>query len=161
MSIHVTILSLIFFPRICCVYLENHNISFFSISIVLNWYNLLKRNNTFINVINGSDGHEAFQVVLVAKNVPANAGDMKDRCSIPELGRFLGGGHGNPLQCSCLENPMDRRAWWSTVHKVAKSRTQLKWLSKPHMMATWFLDSSQVFITELKDILSFSFYWVG
>ena len=58
----------------------------------------------------------------VVKNLPANAGDVG---SIPGLGRSLGGGHGNPLQDSCLENPMDRGAWWATVHGVAKSRTQL------------------------------------
>ena len=45
---------------------------------------------------------------------------------IPGSGRSLGGGHGNPLQYSCLENPMDRGAWWATVHRVAKSRTGLK-----------------------------------
>ena len=49
--------------------------------------------------------------------------------SIPGLGRSLGGGHGNPLQYSCLENPMDRGAWWATVHRVAKSQTQLKRLN--------------------------------
>ena len=43
--------------------------------------------------------------------------------SIPDLGRFPGGGHGNPLQYSCLENPMDRGAWWATVHAVAKNQT--------------------------------------
>ena len=48
---------------------------------------------------------------------------------IPGLGRFPGGEHGNPLQYFCLENPMDRGAWWATVHRVAKSRTWLKWLS--------------------------------
>ena len=48
---------------------------------------------------------------------------------IPGWGRSLGGGHGNPLQYSCLENPMDREAWWAIVHGVAKSWTQLKWLS--------------------------------
>ena len=54
----------------------------------------------------------AFQVVLVVKNLPANAGDTS---MIPGLGRSPGGGHGNPLQYSCLENPMDRGAWrlWS------------------------------------------------
>ena len=46
--------------------------------------------------------------------------------SIPGLGRSLGGGHGNPLQYSCLENPMDRGAWQATVYGVAQSRTQLK-----------------------------------
>ena len=47
----------------------------------------------------------------MVKNLPANAGDRKDMGSIPGLGRSLGGGHGNPLQYSCLENPMDRGAW--------------------------------------------------
>ena len=48
---------------------------------------------------------------------------------IPVSGRSLGGGHGNPFQYSCLENPMDRGAWWAAVHRVAKSQTWLKWLS--------------------------------
>ena len=47
----------------------------------------------------------------MVKNPPANAGDMRDAGSIPGLGKFPGGGHGNPLQYSCLENPMDRGAW--------------------------------------------------
>ena len=49
--------------------------------------------------------------------------------SIPGLGRSPGGGHGNPLQYSCLENPIDRGAWWATVHGVAKSQMQLKQFS--------------------------------
>ena len=61
----------------------------------------------------------------VVKNLPANAGDAGDAGLIPGSGRSLGGGNGNPLQYSCLENPMDRRAWWATVHEVTKSRTQL------------------------------------
>ena len=65
----------------------------------------------------------ASQVVLVIKNLAANAGDIRDVGSVPELGRSPGEGHGNPLQYSCLENPMDRGAWWATVHKVAKSQT--------------------------------------
>ena len=56
----------------------------------------------------------ASQVALVVKNLPANAGDIRDKGSIPELGRSHGGGHGNPLQYSCLENPMDREAWWAS-----------------------------------------------
>ena len=63
------------------------------------------------------------------KNPPANTGDFRDSVSVPGLGRSPGEGHGNPLQYSCLENPMDRGAWKATVHKVAKSRTQLKRLS--------------------------------
>ena len=60
---------------------------------------------------------------LVVKNLLANAGDVRDAGSIPGSGRFPGGGHGNPVQYSCLENPMDREGWWPMVHKVAKSRT--------------------------------------
>ena len=52
----------------------------------------------------------ASQVALVVKNLPANAGDVRDEGSIPGLGRSPGGGHGSPLQYSCLENPMDREA---------------------------------------------------
>ena len=58
--------------------------------------------------------------VSVVKNLPANAGDVD---SIPGLGRFPGEGNGNPLHYSCLGNSMDRGAWWTTVHGVAKSRT--------------------------------------
>ena len=60
----------------------------------------------------------ASQVALVVKNLPATAGDVRDTDLISGLG-FPGGGHGNPLRCSCLENPMDRGAWWVTVHRVA------------------------------------------
>ena len=62
----------------------------------------------------------------MVKNLPTNAGDTRDTGSIPGLGRFPGGKHDNPIQYSCLENPMDRRAWWATVHNAAKSRTGLK-----------------------------------
>ena len=68
----------------------------------------------------------AFQVALVVKNPPANAGDIRDMSSIPESGRAPGGGHGNPFQYSGLENPMDRGDWWVTAHGVAKSWTRLK-----------------------------------
>ena len=53
--------------------------------------------------------------------------DITDKGSFePWVGKSLGGGHGNPLQCYCLENPMDRGAWWATVHSVAKNQTRLK-----------------------------------
>ena len=58
----------------------------------------------------------------VVKNQPANA-DVRDAGSIPGLGRSPAGGHSNPLQYSCLENPMDRGAWQATVHRVAQSGT--------------------------------------
>ena len=63
----------------------------------------------------------ASQVALVAKNLPANVGDIRDAGSIPWLGRSTGGGNGNPLQYSCLENPMGRGAWWTTVHVITQS----------------------------------------
>ena len=62
-------------------------------------------------------------MVLVVKNLPANAGDIKDAGSIPGLGRSLGAGNDNPLQDSCLENPMDRGAWQATVHGVQELDT--------------------------------------
>ena len=61
----------------------------------------------------------------MVKNLPANAGDIRDLGSIPGSGRSPGEGNGNPLQCSCLENPMDRGALWAIVHGVSKRRTRL------------------------------------
>ena len=69
----------------------------------------------FIEVIGGS----------VVKNLHTNAGDTGDEGLIPGWGRSPGGKNGNPLQYYCLENSMGRRAWWVTVHGVAKSQTQL------------------------------------
>ena len=65
----------------------------------------------------------------MVNNPPANAGDIRDLGSIPESGKSPGGGPGNPLQYSCLENLMDRGAWQATVHRVAQSQIQLKRLS--------------------------------
>ena len=64
--------------------------------------------------------------MLVVKNPSANTGDIRDVGLIPGLGRPPGGGNGNPLQYSCLENPMDRGAWWATVLRVAQSQTRLR-----------------------------------
>ena len=95
----------------------------------------------------------ASQVALVVKNPPANAGDARDAGLIPGLGRSPGAGNGNPLQFSCLENPMDRGAWWTTVHKVAKSQTHLKRLSVYSHIFTcldisqWLEEKSYVFQT--------------
>ena len=74
----------------------------------------------------------------MVKNLPANAGDIRDVGSIPGWGRSPGGGHGNPLQYSCLENPMDRGAWGATAHGISQSQTRLKWLS--------MLERSQAFL---------------
>ena len=61
----------------------------------------------------------------MVKNLPANAGDVRDAGLFPGLGRFPGGGCGDPLESSCLENPMDRGAWQATVHRVSQSWTRL------------------------------------
>ena len=68
----------------------------------------------------------ASQVALVVKNLPASAGNMRDTGSVPGLGRSPAGGHDNPLQYSCLKNPMHRGAWRAMVHRIAKSQTRLK-----------------------------------
>ena len=73
----------------------------------------------------------------VVKNPPVNVRDTRDASLIPELGRSPEGGH-NPLQYSCLENPMDRGDWTATVHGVTKSQTQLKGLSTHTAQCTIF-----------------------
>ena len=72
----------------------------------------------------------ASQAALVVKNMTANPGGIRDVGSVPELGRSLGGGHGNSLQYSCLENPMDGGAQRATVHGVTKSWTRLSDLAR-------------------------------
>ena len=62
-------------------------------------------------------------MTVVVKNLPANAGDIRDVSLIPGLGRSPGGRNGNTLQYSCLENPMDRGAWWATVNRVSELDT--------------------------------------
>ena len=69
------------------------------------------------------------QVALVVKNLPATAGDWRDMGLIAVLGRSPGGGHGDPLQYSCLESPVDREAWQAMAHRVTTSWRWLKWLS--------------------------------
>ena len=79
--------------------------------------------------VNGNDNHNTGD--LVVKNLSAYAGDTRDRGSVPGLARSSGGGNGNPLQYSCLENPMDREAWWAIAHGVTKSQIQLSdWAHK-------------------------------
>ena len=83
------------------------------------------------------------KVVLVVKNLPANAGDVRVAGSIPGLGSSPGEVNGNPLQYACLENPMDRGAWRATVHRVTKSRTQLKQFSTHTFMHLYMSRSSE------------------
>ena len=75
--------------------------------------------------IHSESFHPSYQQGTVIKNLPANAGDTGEVGLIPGSGRYPGGGNGNPLQYSCLENLMDRGAWRATVHGVTKSQTQL------------------------------------
>ena len=74
-------------------------------------------------------GSRGFPGGACGEEPAGNAGDIRDMGSIPGPGRSPGEGNGNPLQSSCLENPMDRGAWWATVHGVPRSRTRLKQLS--------------------------------
>ena len=80
----------------------------------------MKGQQTHENTLN-STNPGACHVALVVKNLPANVGDIRDVTFIPGSGRYPGGGNGNPLQHSCLKNPMDRGAWCAAVHGVAKS----------------------------------------
>ena len=76
-----------------------------------------------LELVAGTERRGLPQVVLVVKNLPVNAGDVRVAGSIPESGQSSQGGHGNPLQDSCLEIPMDRRTGRATVHGVTKNQT--------------------------------------
>ena len=78
-------------------------------------------------------------MALLVKNPPANAGDIRVVGSVSGLGSSPLGGNGNPLQYSCLENPIDRGTWWATVHGVAKSLTGLERLSTHAFFLSVFL----------------------
>ena len=79
----------------------------------------------------------AFQVSLVVRNPPADAGDRRDMGSLPGLGRSPGGWHSNPLHYPCLENAVDRGDWWATVHRV----TELDTTEVTECIHTHLLDS--------------------
>ena len=93
------------------------------VSVCLLWFkNLSERIDCLVfGILQNPLG--ASQVALVVKNLLANPGDIKDAGLITGLGGSPGGEHGNLHQHSCLENPMDRGAWWATVHRVTKSKT--------------------------------------
>ena len=82
------------------------------------------------NILNLYRSVVGFPGGTVVKNLPANAGNAKDMGSVPGWGRSSGGGNGNPLQYSYLENPMDRGAWRATVHGVAKEWNVIEPLSR-------------------------------
>ena len=91
---------------VCQISVHIHKVLAYKVLVIL---------NMFIKA------HKGFPVGSVVKNPPASKGATGDVGLIPGLGRFPGGGNGNPLWYSCLENPMDRGAWWATVHRVLKN----------------------------------------
>ena len=91
-------------------------------------YHLNTYQNSYSTIHTKTQIYKHTPQVLVVKNLPANAGDIRDTGSIPGSERSPGGGHGNPLQYSFLENPIGRGSWQATVHRVAQNRT---WLATP------------------------------
>ena len=109
----------------CLPYLSIHHLSMYlSTSIYLIIY-LLPMYYLYIIYLHLSIVYLGFPGGSVIKNLPVNAEDAGDTGSIPGSGRSPGGGSGNPLQCSCLANSMDRGAWRATIHGVSKSQTWL------------------------------------
>ena len=111
-----------------CVML--HTPHFNSSAMIILSSESLRKPETFLKMLLPTQWRErrSFPGGSSGKNPPVSAGDVRDSGSIPGLGRCPGGGHGNPLQYSCLENPMDRGAWQATVYGITKSWTRLKWL---------------------------------
>ena len=103
-------------------FLSIHAINFWEFDIEIPTKNL---NLSTLKIVVVGFGTGGFPGGASIKNLPANAGDIRDEGSIPELGISPRGGHGNPLQYSCLQKPMDRGALWVTVHRNIKSRTRL------------------------------------
>ena len=103
-----------------CIY--THTYAFTKFMLISIAQEKVPNGNTSVLVEVNYGQWESFPGGSVLKTIPANARDM---ALIPGLGRSPGGGNGNLLQCSCLENPMDRGAWRARVHRVTKNRTQL------------------------------------
>ena len=91
----------------------------------------------------------------MVKHLPGNAGDITDVGSTPGSGRSPGGGHGNPLQYSCLENPMDSGAWWAIVHGATKSQTRLSDFTS---LIIYILLQSGTFVTTDEPILTHHYH---
>ena len=108
-----------------------------------------------------TDREYFFQLTISSKESACNA---QDAGSVPGWGRSPGGGHGNPLQYSWLENPMDRGPWWATVHRVTKSRTQLKWLSPSCVVifedtaAYWEIKDHPILCRRIVEVFFFRWY---
>ena len=142
-----------FVKCLLCVYCYDH-LPFPFINMmhynILNWGVCSQKRH----LVMAGDILAASQGVLVVKNLPADAGDVRGVGSIPGSGRPPEGGHGSPLQYSCLENPTARRASWATVHRITQSRTRLKRLS---MSIVIFLPYHN-FLLDLMHFLSEGFF---
>ena len=117
--------------------------------------NALSTVESAIKILNDLGKETSFgasQVALVVKNLPANAGDLRDVASIPGSGRSPGGGHGNPFQYSSLENPMDRSVAGYVRSIVSKSRTRLKQLSTTAALSLRFV--AKLLLVQVSQILS-------
>ena len=108
----------------------------------LTWNSLCSELNCFESVVHLFELSDLSLVVQTVKNL-CNAEDLG---LSPGLGRSPGQGHGNPLQYFCLENPMDREAWWAAVQGVTKSQTQLKWLSMQCCLKLLLSSSQHLFL---------------
>ena len=89
-------------------------------------------------------------IAQLVKNLPPRATDARDPGLIPGSGRSPGGGNRNPFRYSCLENPMDRGAWWATVRGVAKSRTRLSTCRQQHYFCNWEKESKATCILDFR-----------
>ena len=109
------------------------------VSVILTTCSLLDRDKLEAQV--GTEGRckRGFPGGSVVKNLPANAGDSGDPRLIPGSGRCPGGGHGNPPQCSCLENHLDRGAWRATVHEVAACTLRCSFCPRGNVLVCLFI----------------------
>ena len=103
--------------------------------------------------------HVGFPVGSVDKESAWNSGEARDIGSIPGLGKFPGGGHGNPLHYSCLENPMGREGWRAKVHRVTKSQTRLNQLSMGSNLSTFFVFQKFLIVPLSLSYSSLSYSW--
>ena len=108
--------------------------------------------------LNWTDSRSRKYLNSLYKNLPANAGDIRDVDLIPGSGRSPGGGRGNPLQYSCLENPLGRGPWQATVHRVTESQTWLKWFSMHPCIPGLSWKVSEVYI-QMRSLWTLSVYF--
>ena len=112
--------------------IKEPSLDIFNLKLHIKKYGWILICSAFLMILSTCIPSRASQVALVVKNPPANAGDVRDLGLIAGSGRAPGAGNGNPLEYSCLKNPMDRGAWWTTVQWVTKRQTRLSNLAHVH-----------------------------